>query len=247
MRFGPRSRRAMAIRVRCWQTVPPSAGATTPLGSWGTSPTTNSSTPVVCERLTTAIAMRRAVPRVRVGERDRQVLGLATAAVNWGTAPRGLVGASPGEWLDDSDSDRPGGGYSCALLADGTAKCWGRRLRSSWGTAPPPSSSTPVMVSVLDERIRHLGGLRSYVCVVGERDRQVLGRQRRRRVGERHHDQLVDAGRGERYRDRDRDLRPATAHSCALLANGTAKCWGCNTIGQLGNGTHDASRRRRSW
>ena len=123
------------------------------------------------------------------------------------------------------------------MLANGTAKCWGYNDFGQLGNGTTTNSSTPVVVSGLTNAVAITAGGDHSCALLANGTAKCWGCNDRRAVGQRHHDQLVDAGRGERPHQRGRDHARAAPHSCALLANGTAKCWGDNSVGQLGNGT----------
>ena len=87
-----------------------------------------------------------------------------------------------------------GNSHSCALLSDGTVRCWGyngggplgQLGGGQLGDGTGNGSSTPVVVSGISTATR------------------------------------VDLG---------------DVHSCAVLSDGTVRCWGRNEYGQLGNGS----------
>ncbi|MDP6011771.1 MAG: hypothetical protein QF707_08265, partial [Candidatus Poseidoniaceae archaeon] len=79
------------------------------------------------------------------------------------------------------------GGHSCAVLDNGSAMCWGKGDYGRLGNGGTASSSTPVYVD-------------------------------------------LPAGRSAKT------ISSGYHHSCAILDNGSAMCWGLGENGQLGNG-----------
>ena len=113
----------------------------------------------------------------------------------WGAGGSGRLGtgstsnrSTPGtvSGLSGATAISAGGSHTCALLATGTARCWGLNSSGQLGNNSTTSHSTPVTVSGLTGAI------------------------------------AISAG---------------GSHTCALLSNGTVKCWGLNSSGQLGDGT----------
>ena len=88
-----------------------------------------------------------------------------------------------------------GAGHTCAILANGSVKCWGLNWYGQLG----------------------LG----HVSMVGDEPDEMGG-----------HLPAVDLGTGRTALA----LALGTYHSCALLDDGTVKCWGLNQSGQLGLG-----------
>ena len=134
------------------------------------------------------------------------------------------------------------GSHSCALLADGTVRCWGANDFAELGDGTKIERHTPVPVSGLTNAVAIAGGSQ-HTCAL-------LSTGRVRCWGLNVFGQL---GNGTRTNDEPipvavSGITNAIAitggnfHSCALLADGSAKCWGDNDNGQLGDGTSGANR-----
>ena len=162
-----------------------------------------------------------------------------------------------------------GGYHSCALLDDGTVKCWGANVQGQLGQGDTSNRGdgpgemggflAPVDLGTGRTATAITAGGAPFVRSARRRHRQVLGSQC---LG------AARPGRQERPGRRPgRDGRlpaapstsvpaappprspPAGSHSCALLDDGTVKCWGCNVHGRARPGRHrtTAATARARW
>ena len=129
--------------------------------------------------------------------------------------------------------------FACALLANGTVKCWGlgesgQRGDGSFGTF----AFAPVSVNGLTGAVALAAGY-GHTCAL-------LSNATMRCWGENIEGQLgngTTANPGTAQPVAVSGITGAGAittgayHTCALLGNGTLRCWGRNSQGQLGNGT----------
>jgi alpha-tubulin suppressor-like RCC1 family protein len=176
--------------ARCWG-----------LGGWrigsGTMPFTSAPTPLQVAGLTDATS-------IDTGQHHTCAVRTGGRVSCWGVddGNQGVLGQSvflgsnvPLEIanLEGVVDVAAGGRHNCALLADGTVRCWGANDRGQLGNGWNTTARSFVPVPVI--------GLEGAVALTAGGD-----------------------------------------HSCAVLADGSARCWGSNSHGQLGNGSRDLSR-----
>ena len=136
-----------------------------------------------------------------------------------------------------------GDDHSCALLAGGTVRCWGRNASGELGNGTTSDSPVPTAVKTLSTAIGVAAGGANgsgYTCALVDGGTiDCWGRNGLRQLGVATSAQIVPNPITVST------ITTATAvavpaaegnHTCAVLSGGTLDCWGDNRMGELGIG-----------
>ncbi len=142
--------------------------------------------------------------------------------------------------IDSATAISSGNSVSCAVLGDHTVACWGANWDAQLGPngANGGNQNTPVLIAGVSDAVA--------VCAGGEFACALIKAGTVNCWGGNYLGQL---GTGAFFPDiiatpnTVKNLSGAVSlacgasHACAVLSDGTAKCWGYNVWGQLGDGT----------
>jgi alpha-tubulin suppressor-like RCC1 family protein len=130
-----------------------------------------------------------------------------------------------------------GNEHTCAVLSDGTVKCWGINDAGQLGDGSNTTSNIPVNVTGLGGTVTAIAAGSRHTCVImSDKSAKCWGRN-------------VEGQLGSGNNTASKSPVPVTSiaaniiaiaaggdHTCALLGTGTVMCWGLNSNGQLGFG-----------
>jgi alpha-tubulin suppressor-like RCC1 family protein len=226
--------------VRCW-----GRDANGQLGDGP--PATESATPAA------AVALGQPARAVTAGEAHTCAL-LADGSVRcWGLDDHGQLGdgaslvstsapAAPVALGQPARSISAGSSFTCALLADRTVRCWGSDISGELGDgAPLVDKPTPASVVGLGQDVSAISAGTGHVCALladgavrcwGWNDNMQLGLGPE--VANTPAPSAVVA-----LPSRARSITTGFQHTCAVLADDSARCWGYDGGGQLGDGLPD--------
>lgn len=131
--------------------------------------------------------------------------------------------------------------HSCALLGDGTARCWGRNSSGQLGDGTSTDSAVPVVVAGLSDAVAIDAGDAHTCAVLEDGSIRCWGDNGSGRLGNgtttNSTAPVIVSGISNAA-----GVSAGSTHTCAVLRDGAARCWGLGGFdGQLGNGTTNSS------
>ncbi len=131
-----------------------------------------------------------------------------------------------------------GGDHTCALMTAGGIKCWGRNIEGQVGDGTTAARPTPKDVMGLPDEVTAVAAGGRHTCALTVSGGALCwGANNRGQLG---NGTTVTATLPVQVLDLTSGVTAITAgmdHTCALIDDGSVKCWGANDRGQLGDGT----------
>jgi len=125
--------------------------------------------------------------------------------------------------------------HTCALLTDGTVRCWGSYFCGPLNNGDTPSY-TPVRISGVANATAVSTGWDRMCVLLADGTVQCWGCYLATVAGTQNSAPVTVSGITNAIA-----VAAGAQHACALQADGTVHCWGSNLDGELGNGTTTSS------
>jgi alpha-tubulin suppressor-like RCC1 family protein len=137
--------------------------------------------------------------------------------------------------------------FSCAVITGGTVKCWGYNGYGQLGDGTDVNRSAPVSVANLTNVVSISLGYAHACAIITGGTVKCWGFNGNGQLGD-----GTTIGEGPTGNNNKtptevtgltgaQSLSLGTLHSCAVITGGAVKCWGDNTLGELGNTTNISS------
>ena len=150
------------------------------------------------------------------------------------------VGSDAGYNVPIITSINSGNTHSCAILDDGSVRCWGDNKNGQLGDGTRTNSIIPILAATpLGKSAVSLSTGAEHTCAIfDDGTLRCWGGNSNGQLGdgtliERTTPTLINLGSGKSAIG----ISLGQTHSCAILNDNSVKCWGSNSNGQLGDGT----------
>jgi alpha-tubulin suppressor-like RCC1 family protein len=146
--------------------------------------------------------------------------------------------------LADAVAVSTGDAHSCALRSNGTVRCWGLKSYGNVGVVGSVDTRSPVDVPSVQDAVAVSAGGRHTCALIADGTIRCWGRNLEGQLGQGYVSTTsVDQATGTVQALTVRGITDAvsvsagTDHTCAVLADGSTRCWGSNQYGQIGDGS----------
>jgi alpha-tubulin suppressor-like RCC1 family protein len=130
--------------------------------------------------------------------------------------------------------------HTCAILNNSEVRCWGRNDGGQLGDGTTQYRSQPVAVAGLSSPVRQIAAGSDFTCVITESGGvQCWGKNDYGQLGNGNNQSQTIPTDVAFLQRNVQAISTGVFFACALITDGSIRCWGFNVEGSLGNGNNE--------